>query len=260
MSGARILYPQFRDEQADSRYPFADRATLVSTEQRLDIGRDTFFDATIYTIGGARQAYISSIVVSPQDVTVTVGDVANKERATANFSPLAPPENGILELADTYGRPAGKLLSTPLALTRFSSWPTGTHNFTLAATEFVASVVIPAREPGVRALKTLDGPILTGDVWLVGGRGVVIRKENETTIRIDIIGEPLFSRYICDQFNRFEPRNFLQTLTIDGVTCGPDEYGNFIITANGHAASDTVLRVYPQDGNIKIDTVGRKVV
>lgn len=260
MSGARILYPQFRAEQSDSRYPFADSATLMSTAQKLDIGRDTFFDATIYTIGGSRQAYISSIVVNPQQITIWVGDVANKDRAAASFNPLSPPENGVLDLFDEYARPAGKLLSTPLNLARFSGWPTGTHNFTVAATEFVSSVVIPAREPGVRALKTLDSPILTGDVWLVGGRGVVVRQEDATTIRIDIIGEPLFSRYICDEFNRFEPRTFLQTFTINGVTCGPDEYGNFIITATGHGASDTVLRVYPQDGNLRIDTVGRKVV
>jgi hypothetical protein len=260
MAGARILYPQFRDEQADSRYPFADRATLVSTEQRLDIGRDTFFDATIYTIGSSRQAYISSIVVGAQQIEIRVGDVADKDRAAAVFNPLSPPENGVLELFDAFGRPAGKLLSTPLALARFSGWSAAAHTFSIAATEFVSSVVIPAREPGVRALKTLDGPIMTGDVWLVGGRGVVVRKEDETTIRIDIIGEPLFSRYICDEFNRFEPRTFLQTLTIGNVACGPDEYGNFIITATGHGASDTVLRVFPQDGNIRIDTVGRKVV
>jgi hypothetical protein len=260
MAGARILYPQFRDEQADSRYPFADSASLVSTEQKLDIGRDTFFDATIYTIGGSRQAYISSIFVSQQQVDIRVGDVANKDRATASFNPRSPPESGVLDLFDEFGRPAGRLLSVPLALARFSGWPAATHTFSVAAAEFVSTVVIPAREPGVRALKTLDGPIMTGDVWLVGGRGVVVRKEDDTTIRIDIIGEPLFSRYICDEFNRFEPKTFLQTLTIDGVTCGPDEYGNFIVTATGHGANDTVLRVYPQDGNIKIDTVGRKVV
>lgn len=260
MSGARILYPQFRDEQADSRYPFSDRATLLSAERRLDIGRDTFFDATIYTIGGERQAHISAISVTPQLVTISVGDAANRERAAASFNPLAPPADGALALFDVFGRPAGTLLAAPFGLARFSGWPTETHTFSAAATEFVSSVVIPAKEPGVRALKTIDGPLLTGDVWLVGGRGVVLRKEDATTIRIDIIGEPLFSRYVCDELNRFVPRTFLQTFTVDGVSCGPDEYGNFNITAANHGAADTVLRIYAQDGAIKIDTVGKKVV
>lgn len=260
MSGARILFPQFRDEQADSRYPFADRATLVSTERKLEIGRDTFIDAALYPIGGSKQAYISAIIVATNLVTIQVGDPAVKVRAAATYNPLSPPENGVLALQDGYGRPAGMLLSTPLALSRFSGWPAEPHTFTVAATEFVATTVIPAREPGVRAL-TLDGKdIFTGDMWLIGSRGVVVRADGPQTVRIDIVGEPLFARYICDPFNRFQPKNFLRTLTINGVTCGPDDFGNFVFTATGHGAPDTILRIYPQDGVVKIDTVGRKAV
>jgi hypothetical protein len=260
MSGARILYPQFRDEQADSRYPFADRATLLSVERKLDIGRDTFIDATLYPIGGSKQAYISAIIVTPSRVTIQIGDPANKNRATTSYNPLSPPENGVLPLQDGYGRPAGMLLSAKLALSRFSGWPVATHTFNAAATEFVATVIIPAREPGVRAL-TLDGKdIFTGDVWLIGSRGIVIRGEDAQTVRVDVIGEPLFARYICDPRARFQPKSFVRTLTINGVTCGPDDFGNFVFTATGHGATDTVLRIYPQDGVVKIDTVGRKVV
>lgn len=260
MSGARVLYPQFRDEQSDSRYPFADRASLLSTERKLDVGRDTFIDATLYPIGGTRQAYISAIIVTPRLVTIQIGDPAVKNRATTSYNPLSPPEDGVLSLQDGYGRPAGALLSTPLALSRFSGWPAETHTFAVTATEFVATVVIPAREPGVRAL-TVDGKdIFTGDAWLIGSRGVVVRAEDAQTVRIDIIGEPLFARYICDPINRFQPKNFVRTLTINGVTCGPDDYGNFVFTATGHGAPDTILRIYPQDGVVKIDTVGRKAV
>jgi hypothetical protein len=260
MSGARILYPQFRDQQADSRYPFADRATLVSRERQLEIGRDTFIDAALYAIGGGRQAYISAVVVTPQLITIRIGDVETRERASASFNPLQLPEDGVLQVFDIYDRPAGMLLSTPLALARFSGWPAETHSFAQAATEFVASVVIPAREPGVRALVADDGALLTGDVWLVGGRGVVVRKEDEQTIRVDVIGEPLFNRFLCDPVQRFQPKTHLRTITVDRVTCGPDVYGNFNITANGHAAADTVLRISAQDGNVRIDTIGRKVV
>jgi hypothetical protein len=260
MSDARILYPQFRDEQADSRYPFADRATLASSTAGLEIGRDTFIDASIYTINGDRQAYISAIVVTPQLITIYLGDVGDPRRASAEFNPLAAPADGVLNVFDIYGRPAGMLLSTPLALARFSGWPTGTHTFLPAAAEFVSSVVIPAREPGVRGLVADDAALLTGDVWIVGGRGVVVRKEDEEIIRVDIIGEPLFNRYLCDPVQRFAPKTFLQSITVNRVTCGPNEYGGFNITATDHGASDSVLRIYPQDGNIKIDTIGRKVV
>lgn len=260
MSAARILFPQFRDEQSDSRYPFADRATLISQERKLEIGRDTFIDAAIHVIGGAPRAYISSIVVTPTLITINVGDTSNRNTATAAFNPLAVPADGALELVDGYNRPAGMLLSSALALATFSAWPNETHTFRIADTEFVASVVIPANEPGVRALVGADNVPLTGDIWLVGDHGVVLRAPDAHTIRVDVVGEPLFQRVVCEPVSRFQPKTFLKTITVNGVTCGPDEYGNFAFTATGHGASDTILRIYYQDGTIKIDTVGKKAV
>lgn len=260
MAGARIIFPQFRDEQSDSRYPFADRASLISVERGLDIGRDTFLDASLYIIGGERQAYISAIIVETTAITIQIGDAANKNRARATYQPLNPPESGILELYDGYGRPVGVLVANPDALRRFTGWPKETHTFALAATELVAGVVIPAREPGVRGLMTAENALLTGDVWLVGGEGVTLRKEGAHTVRIDINGEPLFTRVLCDETARFQNKNFLKTITVNGAPIAADDFGNFVITANNHQAGDTIVRVYHSDGNIKIDTVGRKVV
>lgn len=269
MSDARILYPQFRDEQADSRYPFADNANLLSTERKLDIGRNTFVDASLYIIDGDRQAYISAITVTPVEVTITIGDVGSKARATGKYSALNPPANGIVELFDTWNRPCGMLLASTesvaadsprtnasLGLARFAAWPAETHTFKLADTQFVADVVIPAKAPGVRALTTETLELLTGDVWLIGARGVMVRQNGDDIIRFDILGEPLFQRLQCEPYDRFQPRLFIKT--ING--CGPDLYGNFTLTATAHGATDTVLRIFVQDGNIRIDTVGRKVV
>jgi hypothetical protein len=260
MSDARILYPQFRDEQEDSRYPFADNATLVSVERKLDIGRDTFFDASVYAVGAAYGVYISAITVAATEITIQLGDSSTKKLATATFNPLSIPADGVLELIDIYGRPAGTLLSTAFLLARFVAWPLETHTFTATAAAFVASVVIPAQEPGLRGIQCENGDLLTRAVWLVGDRGIVLRKEGATTIRVDIVGEPLFSRHVCEPIGKFTPKTFLQTITANGISCGPDAYGNFVLTATGYAADDTVLRVYTQDGNLKIDTVGRKVV
>jgi hypothetical protein len=152
------------------------------------------------------------------------------------------------------------LLSTPFLLARFAAWPLETHTFTAGATEFVSSVVIPARAPGVRGVYADNSALLTGDVWLIGDRGVVLRKVDEHTIRADITGEPLFARHLCEPIGRFTPKTFVKTITTNSIACGPDDYGNFVLTATDYGVSDTVLRIYSQDGNIKIDTVGRKVV
>lgn len=256
MSGARILYPQFRDEQGNSKYPFADNATLVSKESQLSVGRALFIDASFYVIDAIDGFYLSQIVVTSDRVTLFVGDTAKKLRASAAYPTNNPPANGMLEFVDDYNRPAGMLLSRRLSLFELSAWPAGTHTFAQTATPFVASVVIPTQEPGVRGILTENGDLLTGDLWLIGDQGVQLRQDGAGVIRIDIIGEPLFLRALCADKNKFTPKNFIKT--ING--CPPDEYGNFILNASGVAASDTILRIYPRDKILVIDAIGKKVV
>lgn len=263
MTDARILFPEFRDEQADSKYPFADTATLVSSSGAVSLGSDTFLDATLFPVGAGAGLYISAITVTAQNISIAIGDSNTPSLITTTFATAAAPADGVLPFFDAYGRPAGMLLSSPLNLGRLTTWPPGTYTFTRAATEFVATVCIPANEPGVRGILTPAGQLLAGDVWLVGDAGVVIRGEGESNIRVDVIGVPLFKRFVCEPLDDFPAKNYLRT--ING--CGPDQFGNFTITATGqgvkdrtdNAKDDTVLRVYPQDGTIVFDAVGRSL-
>ena len=255
MSDARILYPQFRDEQAASRYPFTDTATLVSTAGTLSIDSALFIDAVFFPIGAAAQLYISSIVVSADTVTINIGDPNTTNLLSGAYAVLSPPTNGTVTFSDAYGRPAGALVATKIGLANFASRDIGTYSFTRAATEFVASVVIPANEPGVRALMPATGELMAGDIWLVGDQGVFLRWEAPNTIRVDVIGVPLYKRFLCEPYGSFPTKKFLKTIN----NCPPDEYGNFTITATNQAVADTVLRVYPRDGSLVIDTVGRSM-
>jgi hypothetical protein len=258
MAGARIIFPEFRDEQADSKYPFADTASLQTAGDGLELPRDGIIDAAIYAINGSARAYISRIVVDGNNVTIAVGDETSFDLARVTYSPLNAPSNGHLYLQDTYGRPAGLLILTKFCLALFGGWPVKTHVFGMTDSEFVSSVVVPARESCVRAIQSENEfNFLTGDVWLIGGDGIVVRQESEAVVRIDINGEPLFKRLLCEGGDEpYEPGPFLQT--ING--CGPDEYGNFNITAMGQNTPDTVLRIYPDKNQLKIGLVGKKVI
>lgn len=262
MSGARILFPDFRDEQGDSRYPFADTATLLADNATTAISRDAFIDASLYVIGARRRVYISKITIAAQKITIQIGDENTVNLASTSFvpNPIQAPENGVLTLTDLRGRPAGAIVADVDKLVLFSGWDVGVYTFQPTATEFAASVCIPANEPGVRGALTANDDLITGDLWLIGDGGVVIRHEGEQNgyqiIRVDIVGVPLFSRFVCIPFERFTPKNFVKTIN----NCPPDEYGNFTVTATGFEAEDTVLRVTHKDGIIFIDAVGRKVV
>lgn len=258
MAGARIIFPDFRDEQADSKYPFADTATLKTAGEEFELPRDGFIDVVIFAINSGSNAYLSEVLIEGSTVTLIVGAANASDIASASYTPLSVPENGHLYLQDEYGRPAGLLIMTKECLATFSGWPAGSHVFNPEDTEFVSSVVIPAQEQCVRAIQSPDAlNFFTGDVWLIGDAGVVVRQESNEVIRVDITGEPLFKRLLCEgTAENYRTGPFLQT--ING--CGPDEYGNFNIVVAGKSAPDAILRIYPQDGQLNIGMVGRRVV
>lgn len=258
MAGARIIFPDFREEQADSRYPFADTATLRDRTGRLEIPRDAFIDAVVYTIGRKAKAYVSKITVDNNLITLTVANTANTITATAKYNPLSPPMTGHIALLDEYERPAGLLILTQNALALFGGWDVGEHVFNVTATEFVSTVVIPAQEDCVRAITNNADKFYTGDVWLIGGNGVVVRAVEADVVRVDIMGEPLFKRILCGTEEApFEPENTLRT--ING--CGPDEFGNFTLTVtNTDQVTDPILRISPRGDALTISVVGTGVL
>lgn len=254
MTESRILFPEFRDEQAASRYPFVDNATLQSQDGTVRIANNAFIDASFFGIDVVGRLYLSQISVTPQTVTMYVGDQDEPLKLKAEYDPAVGPENSILSFYDAYGRPAGTLLSDPLNLGKFNSWFPGNYTFTVAAAEFVSSVVIPANASGVRGVNFSDN-LIYGDMWLIGDAGVVIRKEENTdsTIRIDVVGEPLFNRFICEPLGDFPAQPYLKT--ING--CGPDRFGNFTITATAKDVADPVIRIAPQNNALVVSVVGR---
>lgn len=255
MAGTRIIFPQFRDEQNDSRYPFKDTASLRS-DSNLDLGRNTFIDAVIHAINSVAGVYVSAISVNTQNVTIWVGDSTIAKLCKATYPVVGATEINELQLTDNYGRPAGLLVVESVEISKFAGWPQGEHSFRPTATEFVSTVVVPAQEPGVRAVLPPTKELLTDDIWLIGDQGVVIRAENDTVIRVDVTGEPLFERFLCGPLNKFTPPRFIKT--ING--CPPDIYGNFVFTATNLTVQDAALRVYPEANTIKIDLLGAKVL
>lgn len=251
MSGARILYPDFREETADNRYPFADTASLQANNSQFNIGQDTFIDAVFYAIGAGSELYISRIDTSATQTKITITDRAGLLSFTATYNPLQPPTTA-LEVVDEYNRPAGYLLASSEKLASFGT-QIATYEFERAATEFAASVVIPATEPGVRGVKTPTSQLLTKDVWLVGDMGVQLSAKANGVIRVDILGEPLFKRAVCEGNTDFPAKKYVKT--ING--CAPDVFGNFIVTSTRQLVADSILRVYPSAGGIVIEAVGR---
>jgi len=256
MVSSHIIFPEFREEQGDSKYPFADSATLQSTNSGVSFRKDVFIDAVFYPVGGGTAVYISSVVVSVNKITIVVRAVDPEITISAEYDPLELPANNTLSFYDEYGRPAGVMIFDRDRIVEITQWGIGTYVFTREAAEIVSTAFIPAQEPGVRALTVNGKEFVTGDVCLVGTDGVVLT-ENNGVIRVDIVGVPLFQRAACDAAGKKkQPQRFVSTIN----DCGPDEFGNFTITATDANITNndtTVLRVYPSDFGLFIEAAGR---
>lgn len=249
----RDIVPEWRDEQSGSRYPFSDDSTLISTDN-WELPKDLFLDAVIYVIGATAPIYLKSIVAESGLITFTVGDFADDFTASGAVDPYSSDTS--ISLTDAYGRPAGLLVCDAEKITRMRGWPLGIYNYEQEA-EFVASVVIPLPENHLSGFRLPDGSVVTGDVWLFGDNGVVITKQDDDSIRFDLVGDPLFVRNLCGNRATFVTPNFIKT--INGVP--PDDNGNFAITVNNKLAGDTILRVYPDLGAnvLRVEFVGSKL-
>ena len=242
-------FQEFYDEYAATRYPFLDSCALTA-DTRQQIDTDLFLDATLYPVGNIGALYISSIVVQSRLVTINIADRTRSIIAVASFDPFGSNDN--LAVVDAHGRPAGIIVSDASRLARFSSWVEGIHTFSTTAAVFVPSCVIPSPASGVRGLSTLQEVTLTDTVVLVGGDGVILSKIDDAGIRVDIVGDPLFRRRLCEAVGAFRTPTFVQT--ING--CPPDQNGNISIIIGSQLAAHTILRLNQYADGLVIEANG----
>lgn len=264
----QINFPEFRDEYRTTNYPFSDTASLTNAQGDF-IGQGIFLDASFYPVGGAARLYLSQVDITNAQATLWLGDSRTAQLARAEFPLLAPPDQ--VSFVDDYARPAGLIVSSSLSLATFAAWSVGSHKFTPGQTEFVASVCMPTPETGVRGVLLDDGSLLTGDVWLVGDDGIVLtptlaryqdgqgREQWQPAVRIDIVGDPLFRRRLCESPALFNTPRFIERVVVqqglNTFVVTPDEYGNIALTTGG-GAPDSVLRVVPGPQGLQVTAVG----
>ena len=264
----RLLHPAWRAQWEDTGYPFADGVSRTNAAG-FEIPAATFIDGAIHPVGGQAGLYLAQVDIAFDAVTLTVGDPATPALATAAFSMVHPPE--LLSFADEFGRAAGVLVSSAERLAVFQSWPVGVYVFAPDQTEFAASICFPTPETGVRGVLLDDGTLLTGNVWLVGEDGVVLREVDVTpaqscaagparVVRVDVVGDPLFRRRLCAPPALFSTPRFVRTIRVVASNgtfeCGPNARGDLQISVGNNEAADTILRVRTVEEGVLFEAAG----
>jgi len=243
---SRLAFNDWRAENAQRNYPFADDSTL--TNGIITLAKSLFIDGRLYPIGGGAALYLGRITRAGNSIEFAITTEAAGDLATASYSVNDIPASSELAFHDSYGRPAGMLLSSQEALQAFSGLNTGEYTFLLAQTRFAPAVIVAQPDIGVRGFVTDAGELFAGDVWLVGEDGVVLRRDDDGSLRIDIIGDPFAARKLCGDESASDAEIEVLSLycpiqKLNGVE--PDDQGNFQMLIGSNQSLSNILRITP---------------
>jgi hypothetical protein len=174
MAGPHLI--EWRNSNEDRYFPFADDVTLIS-EESIRISPQVFLDAVLYPIDLEGLLYVKQIDAA--NAAIILADSATlQEKCRADIT-----TSEVLQFVDDLGRHAGKIVKGP----QFELL-VGEYTFAPAATTFAPSIVFPQNQCGLRGILLEDGTLMTGDVGLEAGAGMVLRIENGTAIAIHAVG------------------------------------------------------------------------
>jgi len=236
---------------SDQNYPFTDTATLTS-ETGVFVPPTVFKDARVFLRNNSALVYISKIKTQFNKIEITIQDNENTV-ATATVSDFS---QTFVPILDTDLREVGVLLLNPLELRAVTG--TGRQlEFNSNAMPFVASVMFPQVQNVVRSLVDSKDKSASGDVWLIGEDGVVLRSSGNT-VTFHVVGDPYFLRKLCERAEQtFAVRRPLKSLRVvsRGTTTvfTPDAFGNVNIQSADTAGS--IIRVTALANGIQLSVV-----
>lgn len=257
-----IRHQEFLRELQNTNYPFAPNATRTNGVSQLS--QTVFADCSFYPATSAGNLFLSRVIVSTSELRLVVGDRQTTDLLVGTVA--APVTGSRVTLRDAQNRPAGLILSDPTSLGVLFALGLGTHAFTREQTEFCASCHVPLPVPPASGFKLPDGEVVSGEVWLVGSSGVVLRgvpAAGETQVRVDLVGDPLFLQRLCgvSEFNPAVPVRRIRIVNgVDGAPpvyeCDATPTGNFSIQMNNALVANTALRVHTTAAGIVIEVAG----
>jgi len=122
-----VIYPEWRDNNRHTRYPFIDNATMTSING-VSIPNTVFVDAKLYPPSRSGAGYISSITRSNEAVSIVYSD-EDGERAFGSFSIGAEPADNVIAFLTEDSQPAGVMVVDPDGYNVFAGWGAGTYEF-----------------------------------------------------------------------------------------------------------------------------------
>ena len=187
-----IINREFRDQSAESMYPFSDTA-LLTNDQGIVIQPEVFLDALIYSMDDVNQPfYISDFkgtIGEPNQMGVVIKDNNNKEICTGviDIGTDSDPVDTCY-LYDTLNRVNGTLVYQTENMSQLIG-RVGIldYEFSKTQTPFLAERGFVTRTSGLSVISAA-GNTFSNEVYIVGANGVHFT-EDSGEIYIHLLGE-----------------------------------------------------------------------
>lgn len=263
-----IIYEKWRDEQANSKFPFTDDSTLTDIAGRK-LSKNLILDASVYAGGLVPVVWLSEINVEPNVITFTLTDSRGVIGVGTWSSTLAT--NDVLVIKNDVGRIVASFvlnLDEAYELAKIGT----SYVFAKTATEMTTTCL------NLFTDNTIDRDVLgellqeQGDVYLVGATGIQLECENAfetvegdtysvTKVNINAVGDPLGSRASCgDSF--IVPRFIKEVIFQKGTetySCAPNNLGNVMIVSGAINDINPALRIARDAQGISIGLFGSEL-
>jgi hypothetical protein len=253
MSGIR--HQEFLNEQKDTTYPFTPSSSL--TNGLVTLSPTVFTDCALYPALATTTLYLTKVSVSYTSLEFYLGTEEIPEMLTGTVA--LPVSVAAVTLFDQYERVGGLLTFEQAQLGIIAAWGEGDHLFTRAQTEFCVSCHQLQPGKGLAGFRLPDGTVVTGEVWFVGGDGVVLRRDG-SDIRVDVVGDPLFLQKTCNDLELYQPVHPIRKIrVINGdftFECTPSTAGNFSISMNNALVENAALRVHTTELGVMFELLG----
>ena len=251
----QILYPTWYDENRAIDYPFESGSPRSSGTATID--NDIFVDGRIFAMNGASDVFISNIVIDPGLATIslsTTKGVFAVGQLTADHNVVVFKDAALVPVGTLVGLPSDA--SPDMGVNKLLAWPVGTYTFTSEQTRLAASVVVPQPQACVRRFVLDSGVVFTGDVCMVGERGVQLTHDGvDNDIRIDVVGDPMVITTDCagiEYVNKMP--HAISGLMVNGLPVYPNANngGITIMAAETDPAHRSALRVKSEFNGIRL--------
>lgn len=213
---------EWRSAGASSKYPFAERCRLTSTDG-WTIPSDLFVDAQIRLPASIEYVELSDLSRAGGGLS---GNVVSGGQHIGAFSFTTETlAGGVAEILDVFGVSCGFIVAADDAPSSLKDLGRSLASFSTGAAVFESSVLFAYPETVLRSISVSETK-LSGRVILVEGPGVKLVREGQI-IRIDAIGE----REGVSNCDRAPEGVALKTINL----VPPNDYGNFTIEPGQYA-------------------------